>query len=82
MSYRKRAEWPTHVPELIGEELRLAHETARAAEIAFKIRIYIAMEQGLTTREIAEAIGMSKAVISKYRIQGEALYQQRRAAGE
>ena len=79
MTARKRMDWPPHVRELIGEELRLSYEAARAAETAFKIRIYIAVEQGVTTREIAEALGVSQTAVSKYRMQGEAAYRERRA---
>ncbi|CAM5620811.1 hypothetical protein [Streptomyces aurantiogriseus] len=82
MTYRKRMEWPPHVRQMVGEELRLAHEAAQAAEVAFKIRVYIAVEQGLTTREVAEHIGISQAAASKYRIQGEAAYRARQTAAE
>ncbi|MBX9392247.1 hypothetical protein K4749_01200 [Streptomyces sp. TRM72054] len=80
MTYRKRMEWPPHVRQMLGEELRLAHEAARAAEAAFKIRMYVAVEQGVTTQQIADKLGISQATASKYRIQGEALYQERAAA--
>lgn len=79
MTYRKRVEWPAHVRAMLGEELRLAQDAARAAEEAFKIRVYVAVEQGLTTAEIAEDLGISQTSASKYRVQGEALYQQRHA---
>lgn len=66
-----------HVRGLLGEELRMAHEAARAADIAFKIRVYVAVEQGLTTRQVAEELGISQGGASKYRIQGEAAYRAR-----
>ncbi|MFI0233130.1 hypothetical protein [Streptomyces sp. NPDC017086] len=66
--------------EAIGADLRLAQETARAAETAFKIRVYLAVEQGLTTQQVADDLGISQAAASKYRIQGEALHEEWRAA--
>jgi DNA-binding NarL/FixJ family response regulator len=73
-------EWPAHVREMLGEELRLSHEAAQAAEVAFKIRVYIAVEQGLTTRQIADETGVSQATISRYRIEGEAAFAARQAS--
>lgn len=75
---RKRVDWPAHVHEMLGEDLRLAHEAAQAAEAAFKIRIHIAAAQGLTTRQIADHLGISQATVSRYRIEGEAAYRERR----
>jgi DNA-binding CsgD family transcriptional regulator len=70
------------VRALLGEDLRLSHEAARAAETAFKIRVYIAVEQGLTTSELSEDLGISQSSVSKYRMQGEAAYRERLAASE
>ncbi|MEV6833515.1 hypothetical protein AB0N17_03120 [Streptomyces sp. NPDC051133] len=77
---RRGVDWPPHVRKMIGDDLRLSHEAARAAEDAFKIRVYIAVEQGVTTREIATEIGVSQQTVSRYRIEGESLYQHRQAA--
>jgi hypothetical protein len=77
---RVRVDWPPHVREAIGHELRLARETAYAADVAFKIRVYLAVEQGLTTQQVADELGISQAAASKYRIQGEALHRGRQAA--
>ncbi len=82
MVYRERVEWPAHVRELLGEELIRSHEEALAAKEAFKIRVYIAVEQGVTTREIADHLGISQATISRYRIEGETAYRERQAAAE
>lgn len=79
MSARKRVDWPPHMREMLGEDLRLSYEAAQAAETAFKIRIYIAVEQGVTTQEIADALGISQTSVSKYRIQGEAAFTARQA---
>lgn len=82
MAYRKKFEWPPHVREMMGEDLRVSYEAACVAKTAFKIRIYIAVEQGVTTREIAEKLGLSQAAVSRYRIDGEAAFAARQAAGE
>jgi len=79
---RKRIDWPSHVREAIGEDLRLTHEAAQAAEALFKTRVYLAVEQGLTTQQVADELGISQASASKYRMQGEAAYRERQAAGE
>jgi DNA-binding NarL/FixJ family response regulator len=67
---------------LLGEDLRLSYEAARTAETAFKIRVYIAVEQGLTTSEVAEDLDLSQQTVSRYRMQGEAAYRERLAASE
>ncbi|MGW0088258.1 hypothetical protein ACWDWS_04485 [Streptomyces sp. NPDC003328] len=45
----------------------------------FKVRVYLAVEQGVTTRDIASRLGISQAAVSKYRIQGEAAFRERQA---
>ncbi|MBW8703743.1 hypothetical protein MBT84_29530 [Streptomyces sp. MBT84] len=75
MSGRRRVDWPAHVREAIGAELRFSHEAAQAAEVSFKIRVYLAVEQGLTTYELAEELGISQPAVSKDRIQGEAAFE-------
>lgn len=82
MTGRKRVDWPPHVRVLLGEDLRLSYEAARTAETAFKIRVYIAVEQGLTTSEVAEDLDLSQQTVSRYRMQGEAAYRERLAASE
>jgi DNA-binding NarL/FixJ family response regulator len=80
--YRKRVDLEPEVRQMLGEELRLSHEAARAAKTAFKVRVYIAVKQGLTTQEIADALGVSQSAVSEYRMQGEALYRERQAAAK
>jgi hypothetical protein len=82
VSFRKRFEWPPHVRQMMYEDLCHGYLDARAAKEAFKIRVYIGVEQGVTTRQIADKLGISQASVSKYRIEGEALYQARQAAAE
>lgn len=79
MTGRKRGAMPPQVRELLVQQLRQSHETARAAETAFKIRIYLAVEQGATTQEIADTLGISQTSASKYRMQGEALHREQQA---
>jgi DNA-binding CsgD family transcriptional regulator len=69
------------VRELLVEELRQSHAAAQAAETAFKMRVYLAVEQGATTQEIADELGISQTSASKYRMQGEALHRKQQAAG-
>jgi len=79
VTYRKRVEPTPAVREALGEELRRSHEAARAAEEAFKIRVYLGVLQGVTTQEIADRLGISQSSASKYRMQGERLHQERQA---
>lgn len=74
-------------------DLLLTHEVALTAEENDKVRIYLAVEQGLDTREIADELGISQSAVSNYRRQGQAILERRekekrerepggRAAGE
>lgn len=76
MSYRKRMDWPPRVRSLLLDNVRRSHEDALAADTALKVRIYITVQQGLTTREIAEHTGLSQTTISKYRIAGEKAHRE------
>ncbi|MDL5205109.1 hypothetical protein [Streptomyces sp. ALI-76-A] len=80
MTARKRIDWPPHVREALHADVRLSYEAAQDADTRFKIRVYLAVEQGLTTAEVAEGLGVSQSVVSKYRMQGEAAYRERLAA--
>jgi DNA-binding NarL/FixJ family response regulator len=80
MPYRKRVEWPPHVREQLIEGLRQSRAATRAAHTAFKITVCRAVEQGVTTREIANELGISQAAVSRYRVEGEAAYRSRAAA--
>jgi DNA-directed RNA polymerase specialized sigma24 family protein len=80
MAYKKRMEWPPHLLEAVLEDVRLSHEAVREADTRFKIRVYLAVEQGLTTREVGDALGIPQATLSRYRREGEAAYRDRRAA--
>lgn len=82
MTNRKRVDWPPHVREAMHEEVGVAYEAARAARTAFKIRVHVAVEQGVTTQQIADKLGISQSAVSKYRVQGEAAYRERQAVAE
>ncbi|MFF4834074.1 helix-turn-helix domain-containing protein [Streptomyces sp. NPDC001315] len=75
----RKAEWSPEVRAALQADLRLTYEAAQHAETLFKIRIYIAVEQGLTTREVAAELGMSQQTVSRYRIEGEAAFAARQA---
>lgn len=79
MSYRKRVDWPEHVRQMLFEEVRQSVEEAQSARARFKRRVYLAVEQGVTTRGIADKIGVSQQAVSRYRIEGEAAYRERQA---
>ncbi|MGW4560092.1 hypothetical protein ACWEOV_41755 [Streptomyces sp. NPDC004365] len=75
----KRVDWPPHVRAMLAEELRQSLREAQAAKEQFKVRVFLAVEQGVTTRDIASRLGISQAAVSKYRIQGEAAIRERQA---
>ncbi|MGW2550675.1 hypothetical protein [Streptomyces sp. NPDC001635] len=75
----KRVDWPPRVRAMLAEELRQSFREAQAAKEQFKVRVYLAVEQGVTTRDIASRLGISQAAVSKYRIQGEAAFHERQA---
>lgn len=79
---KRRVDWPPHIREMVLGDLLLSHEAAKAAEDAFKIRVYMAVEQGVTTQQVADRLGISQSGASVYRRQGEALYLARRQAQE
>lgn len=82
MSGRQRVEWAPDVREDLLAGVGRDHVAALEAETRFKIRVYLAVKQGLTTREVAEALGISQTAVSKYRMQGEAAYRDQPTAEE
>lgn len=80
MTRRQRIEWAPGVREELLARVGREHAAARDAETRFKIRVYLAVEQGLTTREVADALGISQTAASKYRMQGEAAHRERPTA--
>ncbi|GHD70255.1 hypothetical protein GCM10010317_077180 [Streptomyces mirabilis] len=81
MAYRKKFDWPQPARDALLEGVRLEHAAAREAKTRLKIRIYIAVKQGLTTQAIATKLDISQSLVSQHRIEGEAAYKARRAAG-
>ncbi|MEF9521304.1 helix-turn-helix domain-containing protein [Streptomyces sp. RB13] len=74
MSYRKRID-PERARAAILADVQLMHDEAMKARRRMKIRIYLAAQQGFTTREIAATVGISQAAVSRYRIDGEAAFK-------
>jgi transposase-like protein len=61
-------------------DVELTHQQAIQAEENDKIRIYLASEQGLTTYDMAQRLGVSQSVVSNWRRQGEEAYKRRESA--
>lgn len=81
MTGRRRVHWPLPVCEGLLASLSEEHASAREAKTRFKVRVYLAVEQGLTTQDVAATLGISQASASRYRIQGEAVYRERAVEG-
>lgn len=71
MPPKRKIQLPDHVRGAVLRSVGLAHETSIQADERFKVAIFLATEQGLTTYEIADKLGVSQAVVSKWRRQGE-----------
>lgn len=78
MPPKKRITLSDEVREAVLEDVALSHEQAIDADKREKIRIFLATEQGLTTYEIAERLGVSQSVVSKWSRQGEQARDRRR----
>ena len=77
MPPRKRVTLPDHVRNAVLSDLALTKRRATEAEEDFKVRIYLGVEQGLDTYELAEELGLSQSAVSKYRGQGQAILERR-----
>jgi DNA-directed RNA polymerase specialized sigma subunit len=80
MPPRKRVDLPDHVREAVLADIALTHAQALDAEERDKIRIYLGTEQGLTTREIADEVGLGQTSVSKYAREGKEAYERRQQA--
>lgn len=80
MPPKKRVDLPDHVRAAVLADVELTHQQAVSAEENDKIRIYLASEQGLTTYELAQRLGVSQSVVSNWRRQGEEAYLRRESA--
>lgn len=80
MPPKKKVDLPDHVRAAVLADVELTHQQAVQAEQTDKIRVYLAIEQGLTTYELAERLGVSQSVVSNWRRQGEEAYKRRESA--
>ena len=80
MPPRKKIDLPDHVRDAVVGDVRLSLKQSVDADENFKIRIYLAIEQGLTTREIADELGIGQTSVSKYANQGKEAYERREQA--
>ncbi|MFF9268643.1 helix-turn-helix domain-containing protein [Streptomyces rochei] len=80
MPPKKKVDLPEHVRAAVLSEVSLDYEAAAAAEERSKIRIFLATEQGLSTYELAERLGVSQAVVSKWSRQGKEAWEARESA--
>lgn len=77
MPPKKRIELPEEVREALLDEVSLTYEVAQQATETSKIRMYLAIQQGLTTREIADQLNarsvkpVSQSTISNWSREGE-----------
>lgn len=77
---KKRVDLPEHVRAAVLADVHLDYVSAADALERSKIRIYLATVQGLTTYEIADDLGVSQAVVSKWSRQGKEIYDRRESA--
>ncbi|WP_437071999.1 hypothetical protein [Streptomyces sp. enrichment culture] len=80
MPPKKKVDLPDHVRSAVLAEVSFDYEAAAAAEERSKVRIYLATEQGLSTYELAERLGVSQAVVSKWSRQGKEAFEARESA--
>ncbi|WP_141747155.1 hypothetical protein [Streptomyces agglomeratus] len=71
MPPKKKVDLPDHVREAVLEDVALDYKQATEAQERYKIRIYLAIQQGVTTYEIANDLGVSQSVVSKWSREGE-----------
>lgn len=71
MPPRKKVTLPDHVRAAALAEVKLAHQRYLEADPDFKIRIYLATEQGIRQDEIAEQLNTTQQNVSKWSRQGE-----------
>jgi transposase-like protein len=73
-------ELPDHVRAAVLADVGLTHQQAITAEENDKVRVYLAVEQGVTTYEICQELGVSQSVVSNWRRQGEEIFRRRESA--
>jgi transcriptional regulator len=77
---KRKIDLPDHVRAAVLADVHLDYDSAADALERSKIRIHLAIEQGLTTYEIAEDLGVSQAVVSKWSRQGKEAFENRESA--
>lgn len=80
MPPKKKVDLPDHVRAAVLSDVGLSFHQRNDADDSLKLRIYYAVEQGLTTQEIADQLGISQTSASKYRTQGEEIHKRREQA--
>lgn len=80
MPPKKKVELPDHVRKAALADVKLSYRLSIEADESAKIRIYLGTEQGLSTYEIAEDLGVSQPVVSKWSRQGREAYERREEA--
>lgn len=78
MPPKKKVTLPDHVRAAVRAEVGLSYQNAREADETSKIRIYLAIEQGLDQDELAEELGdVSQQTISRWARQGKDILARR-----
>jgi Trp operon repressor len=77
---KKKVELPDHVRAAVLADVALTHQQALDADERDKIRIYLALEQGVTTRELEESLGVPQATISRWGRHGKEAFEARESA--
>ncbi|NJP50111.1 helix-turn-helix transcriptional regulator [Streptomyces sp. SBST2-5] len=71
---------PDHVRAAVLEDVAITYRTALDADENSKVRIHLALEQGVTTRELEEELGVPQQTISRWGRQGKEALERRREA--
>lgn len=80
MPPRKKITLSDDAREALLSDVELMHEIATQAEENDKIKIYLASEQGLTTYELGERLGVSAQTASTWAKQGREAWRRREEA--
>jgi DNA invertase Pin-like site-specific DNA recombinase len=77
MPPRKRVDLPEYVREVVLLDVERSYRKSLESNEEAKIRIYLATEQGLTTRELADQLDIGQTSVSKYAREGKEAYELR-----
>jgi DNA-directed RNA polymerase specialized sigma24 family protein len=81
MPPRKRIELPDRVRKAVLSEVKLSYLRALEADEESKIRMFLAVEQGLTTYDISERLEVPQQTVSRWCRQGREAWERREAQG-